>query len=497
MNTYTYRRGSIFWALILIGIGGLFLYQNFNPAVHPWQVIAKFWPLLIIFWGLSKLIDFLQYRAHPETTPPSLFSGSEVILLLLILLLGTIVSKAVLHPWREWGQNLGIDMGNDFDSLFTNSYTYTRTLNQPVEAQPRLAIVNRRGDVEIQGADTASVNAVIKETVRADSDAEAKKVSDQLKLQVVQKNGQWVLDSNLDSLPSGGRNVRLDMTLRVPFATSAEVSSERGDVMAAGLKGEQNLTANHGDARVSKVEGLVRIHKSSGSTEANEIKGNVEIDGHGGDVTLSDVSGTAMVNGEFTGSIDFRNVAQSLRFTSSRTDLTVQQLTGRLNMEVGSLEASGVGGPFDISTREKDIELNGFDHAVKITDTNGDINLTAAAAPAHPVEVNSEKGEIQLTLPQNSSFQIDAVSRHGDVESDFQGPNLKVNREGDAPSIQGSYGRGGPTIRLSTAYGTIRLLQAGPRSAPEKPRSPNAPKAPPSPTRDQTSLHGAHRHLPA
>ena len=32
MSAYAYRRGSIFWALTLIGVGFLFLYQNFNAA---------------------------------------------------------------------------------------------------------------------------------------------------------------------------------------------------------------------------------------------------------------------------------------------------------------------------------------------------------------------------------------------------------------------------------------------------------------------------------
>src|SRR5258708_5213588 len=102
MGNYRYRRGSIFWALTLIAVGGIFLYQNFNPALHPWQIIAKFSPLVRIFWRLSTLTALLQARAHPHTVPPLLSSGSEVILLLLILALGTILSKVILRPWQHW-----------------------------------------------------------------------------------------------------------------------------------------------------------------------------------------------------------------------------------------------------------------------------------------------------------------------------------------------------------------------------------------------------------
>ncbi len=464
MNTYvySYRRASIFWALILISLGALFLYQNFNPSVHPWQIIAKFWPVLIIFWGVSKLIDYAHARRHPEAAPYSLFSGGEVVLLILLLVLGTMVSKIVLHSWRDWSP---VNLDNDeWNSLFFNSYTFTKTFSQPVGAQPHLIVVNRRGDVEIHPSDQGMVEAIVKETIHAESEDEARKLSDQLKLAIAQQGDHYLLQSNLDALPNGGRNVRLDITLHVPPKTSAEITAEHGDISLNGLQGEQSLTANHGDVRVSGVEGLVRIRKSGGDAEVRDITGNVELEGRGQDIEIANVTGTVSVSGEYPGTVQFAKIAQTLRFTSSRTELTAQKLVGRLSMEVGSLEATGLDGPFDLSTREKDIRLEGFKHSVKIVDTNGDISLSAAVPPTHPIEVESKKGEISLALPPNSSFQIDAKSLHGAVECDFSGPALKVIKEGEAPTIAGSVGKGGPLIRLSTAYGTIRLEREGQES---------------------------------
>jgi DUF4097 and DUF4098 domain-containing protein YvlB len=467
MNAYAYRRGSIFWALTLIAVGGLFLYQNFNPAVHPWEIIAKFWPVVIIFWGLSKLIDHLQAHAHPDTTPPPLFSASEVILLVLVLITGTLVSKVVLSHWGWWDSNIHMGDNEGLESIFQNSYTYTQSLSIPTEGQqPHLVLVDHHGDVEVRKGDLRSLQALAKEVIHADNEEEAKRLSGQLKLEIAPQNGQYVLQSNLDSLPDGGRNVRLDITLTVPPATSAELTVEHGDLVLNGLKGDQNLTVDHGDAHVSGVEGLVRLKKSGGSTEVSSVKGSVEVEGRGDDVQISDVTGTATVNGDFSGDIQFSNVSQTLRYLSTRTDLTLQKLAGRMTMDTGSLEASGVEGPFELSTSAKDINLDGFSHSVKITDTNGDIELRAAGVPAYPIDVESNKGEIQLTMPASSNFQITATSQHGEVESDFSGPNLKINNSGEAPSIAGSYGKGGPTIRLSTAYGTIHLGQSGPAAPP-------------------------------
>ena len=193
MSAYTHRRGSIFWALSLIAVGGLFLYHNFSPDFRPWEIIAKWWPVLIIFWGLSKLIDYLHAQAHPESAPPSLFSGSEVVLLVLILLLGTMISHIVLHPWREWPGAVGINVDDDdWANLFTNSYTYTQTVSKEVKPQPHVIVVNRRGDVEVHASDQKTLDAVIKETVRADNEGAAKKAADQIKFDISEEAGQYI-----------------------------------------------------------------------------------------------------------------------------------------------------------------------------------------------------------------------------------------------------------------------------------------------------------------
>jgi DUF4097 and DUF4098 domain-containing protein YvlB len=491
MSAYTHRRGSIFWALTLIAVGGLFLYHNFNPALQPWHLIAKFWPVLIIFWGLSKMMDYVHAQAHPETVAPPLFSGSEVVLLVLILLLGTLISHVVLHPWREWPGAVGINVDNDdWASLFTNSYTYSQTVSQAVKPQPHLMVINRRGDVEVHPSDQPSIEAIIKETIRADNESAAKNAADQLKFQIAEEAGQYVFKSNVDTLPQNGRNVRLDITLRVPKGTSTEITCERGDISVDGLQADQTLTSHHGDVRVADVEGLVKVIKTHGDTQVHNVKGNVEVDGRGGDVDLGGVSGTAIVNGDFSGAVQFRDVAQSLRFTSSRTDLTTQRLSGRLYMEMGSLDARGVDGPFDLTTRQKDINLDGFAHSIKISDTNGDIRLRASSPPRQSIEVTSERGGIELTLPPGSNFQIQAASNHGEVDSDFSGPDLKVVKEGNVPAITGSIGKGGPMIRLTTSYGTIRLARQGPQPPP----APNPPKAPPAPGKE-TLNRGHHQPL--
>ena len=411
-----------------------------------------------------------------------------MVLLILILLMGTMVSHIVLHPqWRNW---VGFN-NEDFANMFLNSYTYSQTLSQPVKPQPHLVIEDQRGDLDIRASDQLAVEATIKKEIRADNEDEAKKIADQLKVEIVEQSpGHYQLRSNRRSFSNDGNNISLDATLSVPAATSVEITSEHGDTTVAGLKGDQTVTSLHGDLRLSGVEGLVRVHKTGGLTEVRDVKGNVEVDGRGSDLDVEGVTGAVTVNGDFTGTLQFRNVNQTLRYTSSRTDLTTQRLVGRLSMETGSLEASDVDGPFEITTKQKDITLENFKHSVKISDTNGDIQLRTSVPPTHPIDVSLDKGEIAVDIPQGSNFQVDASSHHGDVDSDF--PSLKVTKEGDTPSISGINGKGGPIIHLVTSYGTIRV---GHQSAATV-TPPSSPTPPSAPAHESTAWRAPrlHRH---
>lgn len=458
MSSYTYRRGSFFWALILIAVGVVFLVQNFNPNVHPWHILARYWPILIIIWGLSKLADYIAAHMHPETAAPPLFSGMEIILLLLVLILGTAMSHIILSPWQQWRQEWGLHW-DPWDNPFTRSYTYTQTLTHQVQGKSQLVVENQRGDVILDGTGGDAVSAVVKETIRANDQNEANRIYKQINIQMTADKGREVIQPNLDALPNGGARVRLDWTIRAPAATAAQISTDHGDILVSGLEGAQDLTSNSGDVHVSNLKGLVRVQKSGGSAEVRHVTGDVDVNGRGGDIEIADVSGAVTIEGEFTGSIRFSNLEHGVHFRSSRSELTAGRLPGSLDMEMGSIEIARVDGPLQVSTRQKDVSISGFRQSVAVSDENGNITLQPAGPPAYPIEVNARNGDIVLNLPSASHFTLDAASQHGAVNSDFTAPSLAVNSQGERPSIKGSFGSGGPEIRLNTTYGTIHLVR--------------------------------------
>ena len=458
--TVRQNRRSIFWGLTLIAVGILFLYQNFNPAIHAWHIIARFWPVILILWGISKLVDYIESRAHPEVPARPLFSPNEVVLLIVVLILGTLLSKAVLRPWGKWSSEMAT-RDEQFAKLFMNSYTFSQQISQPAAQNSQLLITNAAGNVEIHGADQPEITALVQETIWAESEEQAKNISQQLNLHFTDRAGQYVMESGMDSMPHKGHNVRLDFSIRVPHATAAIVTVTSGNITLDSLKGSQTLTARTGDVRVANIDGSVRVEKSGGTTEIHDVQGSVELNGRGDDVVLKNIAGKASVEGRFSGNLESQGIAQSLQYKSSRTALEAQKLAGSLTMDMGSLELREVQGPLEISTREQDIRVDNFQSKVQIANADGNIDLQTVTIPSAPINVETRNGNINLSLPDGSNFQIEATSRHGNVSSDF--PGLKVDSEDNSPSIRGICGKGGPMIHLTSTYGTIRVMRNKPQ----------------------------------
>jgi hypothetical protein len=48
------RGGKVFWGLVLILVGVLILLDNLGYLRND---IIRFWPVLVIIWGIKKLVD--------------------------------------------------------------------------------------------------------------------------------------------------------------------------------------------------------------------------------------------------------------------------------------------------------------------------------------------------------------------------------------------------------------------------------------------------------
>ncbi len=53
---------SLIFGLILLTLGILFLLNNFGYRISVWDIVAKYWPVLLILLGLKYLISGFRKR---------------------------------------------------------------------------------------------------------------------------------------------------------------------------------------------------------------------------------------------------------------------------------------------------------------------------------------------------------------------------------------------------------------------------------------------------
>jgi len=62
------KRDSLVWGIILIAVGIVFLLERLG--IDLWDKAWRFWPVILIVWGASKLIAGLKDRSGPPAAPP-------------------------------------------------------------------------------------------------------------------------------------------------------------------------------------------------------------------------------------------------------------------------------------------------------------------------------------------------------------------------------------------------------------------------------------------
>ena len=60
------KQESLFWGMILLLIGLLFLLDNFGVDINVWHIIGKFWPMILIGIGLKNIWYHYSKRLQKE-----------------------------------------------------------------------------------------------------------------------------------------------------------------------------------------------------------------------------------------------------------------------------------------------------------------------------------------------------------------------------------------------------------------------------------------------
>lgn len=439
------RRRSIFSGLILIVIGLLFLLRNFHYNSGFWRVVEHWWPVIFILWGLAKLYDRMMADQRGET-PPSTITGGEValVIFLLVLLGGVGVF--------DWGNE---NRGRWFSMPWEDSYTFTENsapVNVPANAQ--ISVRADRGDITVYGDDTNQIRVDTRKTSYGGNQNEGKDRADRVHVNVSQTGSSYVIEPQEAS--GEGRPVRTDMEVHVPKGAALNVSTENGSVQVSSANGNVTINDRHGDVEVRQAGAGVSVDGSINNVTVAGAAGDVRVTGNVDHLEISNVQGSATTQGTFDG-MRFEHVAKGVRFLSNRTDLTVSELDGRLELEGGGdMTMTDAKGNVSLSTKNRDITFDNVSGQIHIENTSGGVTLRFTQPPAQPMEISNRSGAITLELPSKAAFDMDARSDNGEIETEWGDQSKVSTLQGNAVLVE-SFGTHGPKIMLRTTYGTIHL----------------------------------------
>ncbi len=448
------RRRSVFGPIVLITIGVVFLLVNagFVTAKSAFVIFARYWPVLLIIWGVLRLIEYL--RARQEGVQPPGIGAGGVIGMIFLVLFGISVSTAYKGSQHVNWNNLRSEMDipdDEFGKWFGQKYEFTDTVEQDFPANAVLKVVGDRGDIKISPSTDGKLHITIRKVVYADNQMEADKLNQVVLPTITTVDNILTVDS---SRRSEWKGAALHLEILAPKKGMTDVMITRGDVEVKGREGNVKLQSQRGDIRVEDITGNADIHMRNGDFNARRVSGDVAVEGKAGDITVSDIGGSTALQGDFFGSINFTKVAKGVRFKSSRTDMELAKLDGNLTMDNGEMRGNSMSGPFRMNAnRGWDVHLEEVSGEMRVENRRGEVELHTKA-PFGNVEVSNRQGRIKIVMPETAGFLVDARAQSGEIENDFGLSKVEDKRES---RLTGTVNKGGPKLTLNNEHGAIEL----------------------------------------
>ena len=467
------RRRSFAGPLVLIVLGVVFLLGNLHMLSWFRIVVwfSHYWPVLLILWGVVKLIE--HYQAQRDGTRASGIGAGGILLLVLIVVFGLISTQVERVNWSGLKDNFNFD-DNDFNNIFGETYNFNDHLEQNFPAGASLKVIDNHGAVSVHPSDDNNVTVVVRKRISADNQDDANKYDSETKPTITAIGGLVTVDARVEA--AGDHPVETDLDISVPRKAPLSIISRRGDINVVDRDANVDVSSQHADTSIENINANVKITQEKGSLKIEQIAGDVHVNGRLDEVSVSDVKGSAQFDGEFQESVKLERIGKTVTFKSSRTDMEFSRIDGSLDLDSDDLHADSIVGPVHLITRSKNVRFDEVSGDVRLQDDNGTIEI--GMRTVGNVQIDNRNGDVQLSLPEKAGFRVDAHTRDGEIQSDF--PEIKINNDEHESRASGTVGNGAAHIVVNNEHEGIEFRKASP-TPPRPPTPPKPPKSLPQP----------------
>ncbi len=233
------------------------------------------------------------------------------------------------------------------------------------------------------------------------------------------------------------RSPSLKLSLTVPFQTVCKLKTSGGSIDVCSLDAGLAALTSGGSIKCNNVRGEVTLKTSGGSVSCRAITGGLDARTSGGSIRLEKIHGA--FNGRTSGG-----------------SIKAMQLTGdgRLCTSGGKIDLSECSGAITLKTSGGGITVDRHAGCLDANTSGGSVSASFASPPQGDCVLKTSAGSLRLALPEHSDALLDARTSGGKVSCELA---LSGEIETDRNHLRGKIGQGGPSVKLKTSGGSIRI----------------------------------------
>jgi hypothetical protein len=278
----------------------------------------------------------------------------------------------------------------------------------------RLVVDSSEGSVTVTGGQGPGVRVVVtanRDDVEKYLEFRYEENPGEVRIVVRHRHEEW--------FNSGHRGRNFHIAVEAPEDISLNVKTGGGGVDASRINREAELDTSGGSIRASELGANLRDHTSGGSIRIERVKGNARVDTSGGGITGESLDGTldARTSG---GSIDLRDIKGDLLAHTSGGSIEIEDAGGRVNADT----------------------------------SGGSVEVRFTRGNSRGGEIESSGGGVRVAIDRSANLNLDASASAGSVVTDLP---ITVSGTLGKSHVVGTLGSGGPTLRIHSSAGSVRI----------------------------------------
>jgi hypothetical protein len=173
-------------------------------------------------------------------------------------------------------------------------YERTQELSGAIASGALLTVTTHNGAIRVTGGELSECKIIAKITTGADTEENAKKLSDLVNVRLeTNAGGTVVVIDKPDKLVN--KYVGVEFTITLPSDVSLKLKTHNGEVNVVNIKGNVEARTHNGSATAKDVGGGAVLTTHNGSINCSGVKGKLKLQTHNGKVRCDGVVGDVNV----------------------------------------------------------------------------------------------------------------------------------------------------------------------------------------------------------